>query len=174
MDGQSFDMQGHAPRCAERSGELGHKNSRSLSTKSPHFVLTIIEASQKFWKPFWELSESCSQIVWTALHVARMGPADLLWTVSYLARSTKEWGRACDKRPRLISNICHGTDYKQYCHVGSKGIAGNLPDSKSASCRQEHLTRDFSHAPCTCDHTHTVAQGSRCLRCAMPSMMSHV
>ena len=22
-----------------------------------------------------------------------------------------------------------------------------------------HLTRDFSHAPCTCDHTHIVAQG---------------
>ena len=26
-------------------------------------------------------------------------------------------------------------------------------------CRQVHLTRDFSHAPCTCDHTHIVAQG---------------
>ena len=26
-------------------------------------------------------------------------------------------------------------------------------------CRQIHLTRDFSHAPCTCDHTHIVAQG---------------
>ena len=26
-------------------------------------------------------------------------------------------------------------------------------------CRQEHLTRDFSHAPCTCDHTHIVARG---------------
>ena len=26
-------------------------------------------------------------------------------------------------------------------------------------CRQEHLTRDFSHAPCTCVHTHILAQG---------------
>ena len=26
-------------------------------------------------------------------------------------------------------------------------------------CRQEHLTRDFSHALCTCDHTHIEAQG---------------
>ena len=26
-------------------------------------------------------------------------------------------------------------------------------------CRQMHLTRVFSHAPCTCDHTHIVAQG---------------
>ena len=25
--------------------------------------------------------------------------------------------------------------------------------------RQVHFTRDFSHAPCTCDHTHIVAQG---------------
>ena len=27
-------------------------------------------------------------------------------------------------------------------------------------CRQEHLTRDVAHAPCTCNHTHIVAQGS--------------
>ena len=26
-------------------------------------------------------------------------------------------------------------------------------------CRQIHVTRNFSHAPCTCDHTHIVAQG---------------
>ena len=26
-------------------------------------------------------------------------------------------------------------------------------------CRQEHFTRDFSHVPYTCDHTHIVAQG---------------
>ena len=28
-----------------------------------------------------------------------------------------------------------------------------------AFCGQIHLTRVFSHAPCTCDHTHIVAQG---------------
>ena len=27
------------------------------------------------------------------------------------------------------------------------------------NCRHIHLTRDFSHAPCTRDHTHIVAQG---------------
>ena len=30
---------------------------------------------------------------------------------------------------------------------------------QSIFCRQIHLTRDFSHTPCTCDHTHIVAQG---------------
>ena len=29
----------------------------------------------------------------------------------------------------------------------------------SVKCRQMHFTRVFSHAPCTCDHTHIVAQG---------------
>ena len=27
------------------------------------------------------------------------------------------------------------------------------------SCRLIHFTRDFTHAPCTCHHTHIVAQG---------------
>ena len=31
--------------------------------------------------------------------------------------------------------------------------------SSAKRCRQMHLTRVFSHAPCTCDHTHIVAQG---------------
>ena len=32
-------------------------------------------------------------------------------------------------------------------------------ETSEGACRQERLTRDFSHAPCTCDHTHIVAQG---------------
>ena len=35
MDGQSFDMQGHAPRCAERSGELAHKASHFGNYQNP-------------------------------------------------------------------------------------------------------------------------------------------
>ena len=47
-------------------------------------------------------------------------------------------------------------------HQLSGGYACVLGLEKSSVgmlCRQEHLTRDFTHAPCTCDHTHIVAQG---------------
>ena len=33
------------------------------------------------------------------------------------------------------------------------------PLSPTGGRRQIHFTRDFSHAPCTCDHTHMLAQG---------------
>ena len=55
-----------------------------------------------------------------------------------------KWTKACDKRlNRLISNIHHTSEDKQYCHVGNTGkqcrlglfqdsdFAGDLEDSKS-------------------------------------------
>ena len=66
--------------------------------------------------------------------------------MSKLARSITKWTKACDKRlNRLISNIHHICEYKQYCHVGNTAkqcrlglfqdsdFAGDLEDSKSAS-----------------------------------------
>ena len=41
-------------------------------------------------------------------------------------------------------------------------------------CRQEHLTRDFSHAPCTYDHTHIVAQGVSGAQSFHPHAIHHV
>ena len=51
------------------------------------------------------------------------------------------------------------TDCKKSFEPSTTTSISCLRDSSSTLCRQEHLTRDFSHAPCTCDHTHIVAQG---------------
>ena len=69
-----------------------------------------------------------------------------LWSVNKLARSITKWTKACDKRlNRLISDIHHTCEYKQYCHVGNTAkqcrlglfqdsdFAGDLEDSKSTS-----------------------------------------
>ena len=67
-----------------------------------------------------ELSSTCSQIVLKCLYLARIGRLDVLWSVNKLARSITKWTKACDKRlNRLISNIHHTFEYKQYCHVGN-------------------------------------------------------
>ena len=51
------------------------------------------------------------------------------------------------------------TDCKKSFEPSTTTSISCLRDSSSTLCRQEHLTRDFSHAPCTCDHIHIVAQG---------------
>ena len=93
-----------------------------------------------------ELSQVCSQIVLKCLYLARIGRADILWSVNKLARSITKWTKACDKRlNRLISYIHHTCEYKQYCHVVNTAkqcrlelfqdsdFAGDLEDSKSTS-----------------------------------------
>ena len=78
--------------------------------------------------------------------MARVGRPDILWSVNKLARSITKWTKACDNRlNRLISNIHHTSEYKQYCHVGNtvkqcrlglfqdSDFAGDLEDSKSTS-----------------------------------------
>ena len=62
----------------------------------------------------------CSQMVLEMLvYLARIGRPDNLWSVNKLARSITKWTKACDKRlNRLISNIHHTCEYKQYCYVG--------------------------------------------------------
>ena len=80
------------------------------------------------------------------VYLARIGRPDILWSENKLARSITKWTKACDKRlSRLISNIHHTCDYKQYCHVGNTAkqcrlglfqdsdFAGDLEDSKSTS-----------------------------------------
>ena len=92
------------------------------------------------------LSRVCSQIVLKCWYLARIGRPDILWSVNKLARSITKWTKACDKRlNRLISQIRHTCEYKQYCHVGNtvkqcrlglfqdSDFAGDLEDSKSTS-----------------------------------------
>ena len=65
-----------------------------------------------------ELSHVCSQTVLKMFFLARIGRPDILWSVNKLARSITKWTKACDKRlNRLISNIHHTCEYRQYCHV---------------------------------------------------------
>ena len=90
----------------------------------------------------------CSQIVLKCRNLARVGRPDILWSVNKLARSITKWTKACDKRlNRLISNIHHTCEYRQYCHLGNTAkqcrlglfqdfdFAGDLEDSKSTTGR---------------------------------------
>ena len=53
------------------------------------------------------------------------------------------------KYRRLVDKLLNGYRTNSIINdLGKKGI-----------CRQIHLTRHFSHTPCTCDHSHIVAQG---------------
>ena len=101
---------------------------------------------KKKMKSAGEMSNTCSQIVVKCLYLARIGRPDILWSVNKLARSITKWTKACDKRlNRLISQIHHTSEYKQYCHVGNTAkqcrlglfqdsdFAGDLEDSKSTS-----------------------------------------
>ena len=93
-----------------------------------------------------EMSNVCSQIVLKCSKLVRTGRPDILWSVNKLARSITKWTKACDKRlSRLISDIHHTSEYKQYCHVGNNAkqcrlglfqdsdFAGDLEDSTSTS-----------------------------------------
>ena len=79
-------------------------------------------------------------------NLARIGRPDILWSVHELVRAITKWTKACDKRlARLISNIHHTCEHRQYCHVGNTAqqcklglfqdseFAGDPEDSKSTS-----------------------------------------
>ena len=89
-------------------------------------------------KKKWNLLDNCHMYalywIFKCLHLAR------------IARSITKWTKACDKRlNRLISNIHHTSEYRQYCHLGNTAeqcrlglfqnsdFAGDLEDSKSTS-----------------------------------------
>ena len=138
-------MAGHAKKCVERYCELASKTTQQL-----HKVSTPCIDDHHFkeeeMKSVGELSEVCSQNVLKCLYLARIGRPDILWSVNKLARSITKWTKACDKRlNRLISDIHHTCEDKQYCHVGNTAkqcrlglfqdsdFAGDLEDSKSTS-----------------------------------------
>ena len=78
--------------------------------------------------------------------MARIGRADILWSVNKLARSITKRTKACDKGLSRLISFHHTCEYKQYCYVGNTAkqgklglfqdsdIAGDLEDSKSTSC----------------------------------------
>ena len=67
-----------------------------------------------------ELSKVCAQMVLKCLYLARIGRRDFSWSVNKLARAITKWTRVCDKRlARVISDMHHTSEFKQYCHVGN-------------------------------------------------------
>ena len=115
----SYDMAGHAKKCVERYCELANKTTQQLYKVSTPCI-DDHHFKEEETKSVGELSNTCSQIVLKCLYLARIGRPDILWSVNKLARSITKWTKACDKRlNRLISNIHHTCEYKQYCHVGN-------------------------------------------------------
>ena len=135
----------HAKKCVERYCELANKTTQQLYKVSTPCI-DDHHFKEEETKSVGELSSTCSQIVLKCLYLARVGRPDILWSVNKLARSITKWTKACDKRlNRLISNIHHTCEYKQYCHLGNTAqqcriglfqdsdFAGGLEDSKSTS-----------------------------------------
>ena len=131
--------------CVERYCEVAKKTTQQIYKVSTPCI-DDHHFKEEETKSVGELSNTCSQIVLKCLYLARIGRLDILWSVNKLARSITQWTKACDKRlNRLISNIHHTTEYKQYCHVGNTAkqcrlglfqdsdFAADLEDSKSTS-----------------------------------------
>ena len=91
----------------------------------------------------------------------------LLWLPHFLLRSQKqklmcaqprvEKKRASLRRPKAVQNE------KLQLVTEAVTVAWQLLEWQDCTlsatfCRQEHLTRNFSHTPCTCDNTHIEAQ----------------
>ena len=115
----SYDMAGHAKKCVERYCELANKTTQQLYKVSTPCI-DDHHFKEEETKSVGELSNTCSQIVLKCLYLTRIGRPDILWSVNKLARSITKWTKACDKRlNRLISNIHHTCEYKQYFHVGN-------------------------------------------------------
>ena len=138
-------MEGHAKKCVERYCEVANKTTQQLYKVSTPCIDDHHFKEQEM-KSVGELSQVCPQIVLKCLYLARIGRPDILWLVNKFARSITKWTKSCDKRlNRLISDIHHTCEYKQYCHVGNTAkqcrlglfqgsdFEGNLEDSKSIS-----------------------------------------
>ena len=141
----SYDVEGHAKKCVERSGELANRTTQQLYKVSTPCI-DDHHFKEEEMKSVGELSQVCSQIVLKCLYLARIGRPDILWSVNKFARLITKWTKACDKRlNRLISKIHHTCEYKQYGHMGDTAeqcrlglfqdsdFAGDLEDSKSTS-----------------------------------------
>ena len=139
----SYDMEGYAKKCVERNCELANKTTEQL-VKVATPCMDDHQFEEEEMGSVGELSTVCSQIVLKCPDLARIGRPDILRSVNKLARAVTKWTTACDKLlARLISNIHHTCEYRQYCYVGNTtqhcrwglfqdtDFAGDLEDSKS-------------------------------------------
>ena len=115
----SYDMEGHAKKCVERYCEVANKTTQQLYKVS---ILCFDDHhfKERELKSVGDLLKVYSQIVLKCLYLARIGRLDNLWSVNKISRSITKWTEACDGRlNRLISEIHHTCECKQYCHVGN-------------------------------------------------------
>ena len=77
-------MEGHAKKCVERYCELANKTTQQLYKVSTPCID----------------DHHCKEEERKSVGVllARIGRPDILWSVNKLARSIKQWTKACDKR----------------------------------------------------------------------------
>ena len=132
-------------KCVGRYCELANKKTEQFyAVPSP--CLNDHHFKEEELESVGEVSKVCSQLFFKCLYLARIGRADIPWSVNKLARSVSNWTGACDKRvARLLSYIHHTSDYRQHCHVGytaqqcrlglfqDSDFAGDLEDSTSIS-----------------------------------------
>ena len=86
----SYDMEGHVQTCVERHCELANKKvEQRYKVSSP--CLDDHQFKQEELESVVELPEVGSQIVLKCLHLARIGRADILWSVNKFARSVTKW-----------------------------------------------------------------------------------
>ena len=126
----SFDMEGHAKKCVERSCELA-----KISTQQLYKDATPCMDDHHFKEEnesVGELSAVCLQDVLKCLYLARIGRLDIFWLVHR-------------RLARLISYTHHTSEYRQYCFVGNTAqqcrlglfqdsdFAGDFEDSQSTS-----------------------------------------
>ena len=135
----------HGWSCKEMCGTILWVGKQDDSTTQqsiysmhrwPFFQRRRIEICRRIVKSM--VSKSSEMFVF-----GRIGRPDLLWSVIKSARSITKWKEACDKRlNRLISNIHHTCEYKQYCNTAKQcrlglfqdsDFAGDLEDSKSTT-----------------------------------------
>ena len=82
----SYDLEGHAKKCAERYCELANRTTQQLYKVSTPCI-DDNHCKEEEMKYVGELSKVCSQIVLKCLDLARIGRPDVLWSVNKLARS---------------------------------------------------------------------------------------
>ena len=86
----SYDMEGHAKKCVERYCKLANKTTQQLyKVATP--CMDDHQLKEDEIESVGELSTVCSPIVLKCLFLARIGRADILWSVNKLARAVTKW-----------------------------------------------------------------------------------
>ena len=114
----SFDMEGRARRCAERECEFANKKTQKLY-KVSNLSLDDHNFKKEELEPVEDLSDVCSQLVLKCLYLVRIGRPDHGKQTNMLDQSLSGQEHVTDHWARLILNIHHTNDYRQYFHVGT-------------------------------------------------------